>query len=52
MESTMTKPIHAILIGVGNRGAQSYAPYGLQHPDDLKYESVGGLLVKKTISYL
>ncbi len=36
----MTKPIHAILIGAGNRGAESYAPFALQHPDQLKYVAV------------
>ncbi|MDO9086349.1 MAG: Gfo/Idh/MocA family oxidoreductase [Anaerolineaceae bacterium] len=36
----MTKPIHAILIGAGNRGAQSYAPYALALPDQLKFVAV------------
>lgn len=36
----MTKPIHAILIGAGNRGAQNYAPYALHHPDELKFVAV------------
>lgn len=36
----MTKPIQAILIGAGNRGAQCYAPYALQHPDQLKFVAV------------
>lgn len=33
----MTKPIHAVLIGAGNRGAQCYAPYAFTHPDELKF---------------
>jgi predicted dehydrogenase len=39
-EYPMTKPIHAILIGAGNRGAQSYSPYALHHPDELKFVTV------------
>jgi predicted dehydrogenase len=30
----------AILIGAGQRGAQSYAPYALQHPDELQFVAV------------
>jgi len=33
----MTKPIHAILIGAGNCGAQCYAPHALSHPGELKF---------------
>ncbi len=36
----MQKPIQAILVGAGNRGAESYAPYALQHPDELKFVAV------------
>lgn len=36
----MTKPIEAILIGAGQRGAESYAPYALQHPDQLRFVAV------------
>lgn len=36
----MTKPIHAILIGAGNRGADCYSPYALAHPDELKFVAV------------
>ncbi|HWQ45680.1 MAG TPA: Gfo/Idh/MocA family oxidoreductase [Longilinea sp.] len=35
-----TRPIHAILIGAGNRGADSYAPYALQHPQELRFVAV------------
>lgn len=36
----MPKPIEAILIGAGQRGADSYAPYALQHPDQLRFVAV------------
>jgi predicted dehydrogenase len=36
----MTKPIEAILIGAGNRGAQVYAQYALRHPDQLRFTAV------------
>jgi predicted dehydrogenase len=36
----MPKPIHAVLIGAGNRGAHAYAPYALRHPDDLRFVAV------------
>ena len=36
----MSKPIEAILIGAGNRGADSYAPYALAHPDALRFVAV------------
>lgn len=36
----MTKPIDAVLIGAGQRGAQSYAPYALRHPDRLRFVAV------------
>ncbi|GGH09781.1 Gfo/Idh/MocA family protein [Paenibacillus segetis] len=34
------KKVTAILIGAGNRGAQAYAPYGLQHPEELQFVAV------------
>lgn len=34
------KPLSAILIGAGNRGAHSYAHYALQKPDELKFVAV------------
>lgn len=34
------EPIRAVLIGAGQRGAQSYAPYALQHPDELQFVAV------------
>jgi predicted dehydrogenase len=36
----MKKPISAILIGAGNRGAQAYAPYALRHPEELRFTAV------------
>ncbi len=36
----MTQPVHAVLIGAGNRGAHAYAPYALQHPDQLRFVAV------------
>ena len=33
-------PITAILIGAGQRGALDYAPYALQHPDELRFVAV------------
>ena len=36
----MNKPITAVLFGAGLRGAQSYAPYALTHPDELKFVAV------------
>ena len=34
------KPIEAILIGAGLRGADAYAPYALQHPDQIRFVAV------------
>jgi predicted dehydrogenase len=36
----MPRPIEAILIGAGQRGAESYAPFALQHPDRLRFVAV------------
>lgn len=36
----MPKPIEAILIGAGQRGAEAYAPYALQHPERLRFVAV------------
>lgn len=36
----MPTPIQAILIGAGQRGADSYAPYALQHPEQLRFVAV------------
>lgn len=36
----MTKPIRAILIGAGQRGADSYAPFALRHPDEIHFVAV------------
>ncbi len=34
------KPLEAVLIGAGQRGADSYAPYALLHPDQLRFVAV------------
>jgi predicted dehydrogenase len=34
------KPITAVLIGAGGRGMDSYAPYALQHPNELQFVGV------------
>jgi predicted dehydrogenase len=36
----MSKPLTAILIGAGDRGAAAYGPYALQHPDELRFVAV------------
>lgn len=36
----MLQPIQAVLIGAGQRGAESYAPYALKYPERLKFVAV------------
>jgi predicted dehydrogenase len=36
----MNSPLKAILIGAGQRGADSYAPYALHHPDQIQFVAV------------
>jgi predicted dehydrogenase len=36
----MSKPIEAILIGAGERGANSYGPYALTYPEQIKFVAV------------
>jgi len=36
----MTKPVRAVLIGAGQRGAKDYAPFALKHPDLLQFVAV------------
>ena len=36
----MTSPVTTVLVGAGNRGAEAYGPYALQHPDDLRFVAV------------
>ncbi|MCJ7694474.1 MAG: Gfo/Idh/MocA family oxidoreductase, partial [Anaerolineaceae bacterium] len=36
----MTQPIKVLLFGAGARGADAYAPYALQHPDELQFVGV------------
>ncbi|KPL82898.1 hypothetical protein SE15_08960 [Thermanaerothrix daxensis] len=35
-----SQPVTAVLIGAGQRGAEAYAPYALQHPDQLRFVAV------------
>jgi len=35
-----TPPLEIVLIGAGQRGAESYAPYALQHPDQIRFTAV------------
>ena len=36
----MQQPVKAVLIGAGQRGADSYAPYALAHPDEIRFVAV------------
>lgn len=36
----MPKPITVLLFGAGNRGANSYGPYALEHPDEIQFTAV------------
>ncbi len=36
----MSKPLTALLIGAGQRGADAYAPYALAHPAEIKFVAV------------
>src|SRR5438105_6317018 len=36
----MTTPTELVLIGAGARGADSYAPYALEHPDEVRFVAV------------
>ncbi|MBK5109552.1 MAG: Gfo/Idh/MocA family oxidoreductase [Anaerolineales bacterium] len=36
----MAEPLKAILFGAGARGAESYAPYALDHPDQIRFVAV------------
>jgi predicted dehydrogenase len=36
----MSQVIEAILIGAGQRGADAYGPYALQHPEELRFVAV------------
>jgi len=40
MERTLPQPISILLFGAGNRGADSYGPYSLTHPDQIKFVAV------------
>ncbi len=36
----MSQPVTAVLLGAGGRGFYSYAPYALEHPDELRFVAV------------
>jgi predicted dehydrogenase len=36
----MSEPIEAVLIGAGERGANSYAPYAIDHPEEIRFVAV------------
>lgn len=36
----MKQPVTAVLLGAGGRGFYSYAPYALEHPDELRFVAV------------
>lgn len=36
----MKQPVTAVLLGAGDRGFRSYAPYALEHPDELDFVAV------------
>lgn len=36
----MTQPITAVVLGAGGRGFYSYAPYALEHPDEVRFVAV------------
>lgn len=36
----MRQPVEAVLIGAGDRGANAYGPYVLDHPDELRFVAV------------
>lgn len=36
----MSDPIRILLFGAGNRGAETYGQYGLNHPDQIKFVAV------------
>jgi len=44
-------PITAVLFGAGLRGAQSYAPYALEHPSELKFVAVAEPNDKRRIHF-
>jgi predicted dehydrogenase len=40
MSDPISKPVQAILIGAGQRGADAYGPYALHHPDQIRFVGV------------
>lgn len=36
----MSEPLRALLLGAGNRGAESYGRYAIQHPDEVRFIAV------------
>ena len=47
----MTEPITAALIGAGNRGAEAYAPYALQYPDELRFVAVAEPKLERRVRF-
>jgi predicted dehydrogenase len=47
----MTKPLKAILFGAGARGAESYGPYALAHPDQIQFVAVAEPRETRRISF-
>ncbi len=39
-ERPMTEPVRLLLFGAGNRGAEAYGQYALDHPDEVKFIAV------------
>jgi len=36
----MSEPIQVLLFGAGNRGADSYGRYALEHPNEIQFVAV------------
>lgn len=36
----MANPLEAVMVGAGGRGYDAYAPYSLEHPDELRFVAV------------
>jgi predicted dehydrogenase len=47
----MPKPIEAVLIGAGQRGAKDYAPYALRHPEALRFVAVAEPLQERRLQF-
>jgi predicted dehydrogenase len=47
----MSPPIEAVLIGAGQRGAQVYGQYALQHPDQLRFVAVAEPVQERRLKF-